>query len=236
MKRREIYAINPSKRKKTRKRKAKPMAKKRRKAVKRKRTYRRNPAKRRKTRSKARSIARRSFMGLSFKKALGNVPATQIGMFAAKAAAKLFGAEASETDPTSWDWASYLKAAGGGIGAGILANMVKPGTGQKVLEGSLNYIVFKALQNELISKNDWASQHLGDDDYSPDEYLLTGADENWFLGADGNAYPTDEMYRLPEASYGEVLQPPGPLGDVLVAPGPLGSVADNYRREYFHQV
>jgi len=180
-------------------------------------------------------------MGLSFKKAIGNVPAIQIGMFAAKAAAKLFGGSegapgASETNPNSWTWASYLKAAAGGVGAGILTNMVKPGAGQKVLEGSLNYIIFKALQNELIYKSEWAIQHFGDDDYTPDEYLLTGADENWFLGADGNAYPTDEMYRLPEASYGDVLQPPGPLGDVLVSPGPLGSVAENYRREYFQQV
>jgi len=175
-------------------------------------------------------------MGLSFRKALGNMPATQIGMWAAKAAAKLFGATASETDPASWDWASYLKAAMGGVGAGIISNMVKPGTGQKVLEGALNYVTFKAIQNELVVKSDWAVEHLGqDDEYVPDEYLLTGEDESWFLGQDGGTYPTDEMYRLPEAYMGDTLVRPGRLGDTLVPVDQLGSVADEYRRAYIHQ-
>lgn len=164
------------------------------------------------------------------------MPATQIGMFAAKWASKRFGSAATETDPASWTWDSYLKGAVGAVGAGFLANMLKAGTGQKVLEGGLNFMVFKALQNEVIAGSTWASSQFGASEYVPDEYLLTGQDEDWFMGADGNQYPTDEMYRLPEAGYGDVLQPVGPLGDALQPVGPLGSVQDQYRRAYNQQI
>ena len=223
------------------------MAKKRKPVRSRKRSYKSNPSKKRKIKSSAKSIAKRGFMGLSFKKAHGNVPATQIGMFAAKWAARrlVMGDSvnyATETDPGSWNYLSYLKAAFGGVGAGVLTNMLKPGAGQKVLEGALNYVVFKAIQNEIIYKSDWATAQFGAEDeaYTPDEYLLTGADENWFLGPDGNTYPTDERYRLPSADYaglGKTLQPVGPLGDLVRVDqlGAFGSVAEDYRRAYFHQ-
>lgn len=240
-KQRVIYAINPSKRKK-KKAKAKKkgvstMARKKRKPAKRKRVYRRNPAKRRKVRRTAKSVARRGFSGLSFKKALGNMVPAQVGMFAAKWACKRFGDnDATETNPSSWGWDSYLKGAVGGIGAGFLANMVKPGSGQKVLEGALNYITFKAVQNELVAKSSWAVEQFGADDYTPDEYLMTGEDESWFLGEDGNAYPTDEMYRLPEAGYGNALVDVGPLGESLVPVDQLGSVSERYRSAYNQQM
>jgi len=206
-----------------------------------KKRIRRNPAKRRRTRRSPGGISGRMFGSLNFKSALGNMPATQLGMFAAKWCAKRWGDAASETDPGSWNWASYVKGALGAVGAGILVSMLKPSMGQKALEGGLNIMMYKVLQNELISTNDWATGQFGQD-YTPDEYLLTGGEGDWFLGEDGNYYPSDERYRLPEAGYegygepslfGDTLQPVGPLGDTLEPVGPLG---DPYAETWFTQV
>jgi hypothetical protein len=159
-------------------------------------------------------------------------------MFAAKWAAKRFGDEASETDPGSWNWASYVKGAIGAVGAALLIKQLKPGMAQKALEGGMNLMMFKALQNEVIAKNDWAVSQFGaEDDYIPEEYLLTG-DNEWFLGQDGNYYPAQEDYRMPEASYGDVLEPVGPLGfgDALEPVGPLGDSDDPYAAAWFTSV
>lgn len=227
---RKIYLINPGK--KTKKRKANSMAKKKgKKKSAGKRKYKRNPGKKAK---RAVKYVKSSFMGLNFKNAMSGIFWTQSGMFGAKWMAKRFGADANETDPGSWDWSSYAKGAGGAIITAILANMVKPGKGQKVLEGGLNYVIFKAIQNELITQSDWAQEQFGaDDDYTPDEYLLTGEDD-WFLGADGNMYPSDERHRLPSAGYGDTLEPVGPLGfgDVLEPVGPLGE-SDPFKEAWF---
>lgn len=170
----------------------------------------------------------------------------QLGMFAAKWAAKRFDPDASETDPGSWNWSSYLKGSVGAVLGGMVANMLKPGSGQKALEGGLNLMIYKAIQNELISGSDWAAGQLGeddedydegyflgeDDDYVPDEYLLTGTDEYPLMfGEDGELYPADDIHRLPEVEmdgYGQ-LEPVGPLGQ-LEPVGPLG--ADPYSRAY----
>ena len=265
-KQREIYVINPTKTKpkRRRRRKAAPKKettgaatkgaltmKKRRRS--RKKAYRKNPStaprrgRGRRVAAKARKIGSRMFSGLSFKTVLKNMPAFQIGMWAAKKAARslVFGDAtnyATENDAGSWNYMSYLKGSIGGIGAALLVNMLKPGMGQKVLEGAANLMVYKALMNEVVYKSDWATAQFGadtdaDEAYTPDEYLMTGANEDWFLGQDGGIYPTDELYRLPEATYG-TLEPVGPLGR-LEPVGPLGfggSVADAYRSDYFHQI
>jgi hypothetical protein len=183
-----------------------------------------------------RRAATRLFGGLNFRAAIGSMPATQLGMFAAKWAAKRFGDEASETDPGSWNWASYIKGALGSVGAALLIKQLKPGMAQKALEGGLNLMMYKALQNELIANFDWASAQFGQD-YSPEEYLLTG-DENWFLGQDGNYYPAQEQYRLPEASYGDVLEPPGRLGfgDTLEPVTELGDSDDPFKKAWFDTI
>ena len=45
--------------------------------------------------------------GISCKIALKEQVPIQIGMLAAQWAAKRFGPDASELDPTTWSWASY---------------------------------------------------------------------------------------------------------------------------------
>lgn len=225
---------------------AKIMAKRRRrkspKTTTRKRRYRRNP-----TTSRTRRVARRATSGLSFRRALKNVISLDIGMFAAKFAAKRFGDQiASETDPTTWNAMSYVKAGVGAVGAGLLANMVRPGWGQKIMEGGLAWTVFKAVENEVIHGNATAEKWLGQD------YLYegVGADPNvlvldedstpYMTGQDGQLLPLDESHRmLPSMTYsGDVLTPPGRLGDVLTPPGRLGygddrmSMLTAYKRDY----
>lgn len=200
-----------------------------------KRTYKRrrrvaNPTRARKV---ARRISRglgRSLMGLNFKSALASVPYMQIGMFAAKIAAKRLGPDASETDPGTWNWSSYLKGSLGGAAAAIAVNAVKRGGGQKVLEGALNLMFFKAIENELVATSDWAKKWFGEDDYVPNEYLMTGTDQDpWMYADDGSLMPADDRHRLPEVPMGQ-LEPIGPLGQ-LEPVGPLGAV-DPWVRAY----
>lgn len=217
---REILVINPSK---GNNRKVKKMAKKK-----------KAQGKKGSIAKKAASGIGKTFGSLNFKKALKDVPAIQAGMFGAKWAAKRFGEAASETDPGSWNYASYLKASVGAVGAALLCNLVRPGMGQKSLEGGLNYIIFKALQNEVIAGNAWASAQFGaDDDYVPDEYgtpALVGETENgehFMLGEDANYYPADDSYR----DMTGILEPVGPLG-ALEPVGPLGQ-SDPFERAWF---
>jgi hypothetical protein len=214
-----------------------------RKRTKKRRSPRKNPARSRARRSYSR--ARATFAGLNIKGALKDVPATQLGMFATKWLAKRFGPAASEIDPESWDWSSYLKGGLGAVVAGYLAQMVKPGLGQKVMAGGLNLIIYKMLQNELVVQSEWAKAQFGadeDDEYYPDEYAGT---DNYLPGdvetdASGNTYllgEDNQWYELPEESVsgvGDVLEPVGPLGAYesgasLRSVGPLGD-DDAYRK------
>lgn len=246
----EILVINP--RKKRRKNKGeKTMVKKRKTTSKPKRRRRSNPSRSRKIARRASSAVAKSFMGLNFRKALSDMPMTQIGMFAAKWAAKRLDPDATETDPTSWNYSSYVKGALGGVAAAMLMNTAKRGSGQTVLNGALNLMMYKALQNELIGKSDWAKEQFGadDDDYVPDEYLLTGQDDDiydddvmllgtdqdpYMYAEDGSIVPATDDYRMqmPEVEMGGPLQPVGPLGEDILQPvGPLGA-ADPFTRAY----
>jgi len=174
-------------------------------------------------------------MGMNVKGALKAIPAGLIGMFAFKFGAKRFGEAASETDPNTWNWASYLKGALGAFAAGAIVQNIKPGMGQKVLEGGLLLAGYKLVQNELIAKSETAMNWLGADDdtqYFPSEYVST--DETgtpYLLGQNNQWYPVDESHRLPEYSgYGDELEPPGRLGDLLEPPGRLG---DAWQDAYF---
>lgn len=216
-----------------------------------KKGYKKNPSNPK--RGAAKRAARRigqSIMGLNIRKAIGDVLPTQAGMFAAKWAAKKFPGDsaATEIDPESWNAMSYVKGSIGAFVAGVAANTIKPGSGQAVLAGGINLMIYKAIQNELINKSDWARGQFGADDdvYTPDEYLMTGADEDIALPAlfgtdeypmmfdgNGNAVPATDDYRLPEVEmegYGDVLEVPGRLGDVLEVPGRLGE--DPFTRMY----
>jgi hypothetical protein len=203
-----------------------------------KRAPRRNPTRRRRT---TRAVTRRAsgaFHGLNFRSALKNIPMNTLGMFAAKWAAKRFGDAATETDPSTWNYASYLKGAAGAAAAGFVMNMIKRGTGQRVLEGGMSLMLYKLLQNELVVNSPFWSGQLGaDDDYQrvPGTIEANSEGDYYVLGEDYQWHPMDgaDDYRMEPELYGDLVAP-GPLGlgDSLVQPGPLGLGASDVDAMY----
>jgi hypothetical protein len=210
-----------------------------------KRSYRRNPSPRRKA---VALRVRQSFAGLNYRTALRNIPLGVIGMFVTKWAAKRGTPDALEADPATWNGMTYLKGGLGATAAGYVANMVKPGSGQKVLEGGLMLLLYKAVQNHLIPKNDFLMSQFGQASprYTPGDVEVNEAGEPFILGQDGQTWiPLDEGQAMPElmGAYGQdedwemmgdVLETPGRLGDVLETPGRLGQATSAaYTRALF---
>lgn len=201
-----------------------------------KRTYKRNPSPRRRTYKRAARRVSSTFRGLNFKGALKNIPYSLVGMFGAKFLAKKFGGGALETDPESWGWKEYLQGALGATATAFLAQTLKPGSGQKVLEGGLTLMAYEMVQNELIAGSEWASGQFGfnaygelggfgeDDDasYLPGDVETDDSGKPYLLGQDY------QWRELPEEGVSGTLQPVGPLG-TLEPVGPLGG-DDNYRK------
>lgn len=215
------------------------MARRRRRAAP-KRRIRRNPSRARRYARAASSRARGAIGGLHFKQALKNIPLNTMGMFAAKWAAKRWGDAATETDPSTWNYASYLKGALGAAGAGIIANMLKAGTGQRVLEGGMSLMLYKLVQNELIPKSTWATNQFGAV-RTPGTIEENAEGEPFILGEDMKWYPMEgaDDYRMMPEMYGDELTQPGPLGfgDELTQPGPLGAanLTDIYGRSFLRR-
>lgn len=219
---------------------ASTMARKR--TTRKRRAPRRNPSRARRT---TRRVARRAssgLAGLNFKAAMKNVPMNALGMFLAKWGAKRFGTAATETDPGTWNYASYLKGAAGAALGGILMNMLKGGSGQKVLEGGLSLMAYKLVQNELIPNSPfWSGQLGGANDRYPGVIEENDEGTPYILGEDNQWYPlegADEDRFMIEPGYGSSLVEPGPLGDALVEPGPLGasnSLDALYRRSFVNR-
>lgn len=186
---------------------------------------------------RARGLGRRAggaFMGLNFREALKNLTLFQLGMMAAKWSAKRFGPSATQIDPGSWNYGSYLKGALGGVAAGIGMNMIKPGSGQRVMEGALNLMAFQLLQNELIQKNEWATGQFGQDESNQVVYDDSGTP--FLTTSAGEMLPLDERHReeLPAvAGLSDDLEPVSHLGlgEALTRPGPLGQ-ADPIEQYY----
>src|SRR4030042_2264372 len=211
---REVLMINPRKGK-TRRRKAtakkgvKTMARKKRRSTRRRvaarpvartttrgrrrRSLRRNPSSPpSRGRRYARAAAGRLFGGLNFKTAIHEALPVLAGMFAAKFGARKFGG-GTETDPASWTWGTYLKAGAAAGVAAVLANMGRPGMGQKVLNGGICFLGLKLLQNELINNNATAQGWFGAD---PNALELDGEGTPWMISDDGSALPSEERPRL----------------------------------------
>jgi hypothetical protein len=199
-----------------------------------------NPRRKRRHNPRVGSALRSGFGGLNFKKFLADLPATQIGMWAAKWTAKRFSEEniADTADPGSWNYASYIKGGLGTVAAAVLMNMFRPGSGQRALEGGLNLMTFFALRNEVIEGNEWAKGQFGQEDEmalpeSAEDMVYEGEDgQPYFLGPDNEYYPADERHRLMMGMMGESLEPIGPMGAILEPVGPLGD-EDPYKK-IFH--
>lgn len=187
----------------------------------RKRTYRRrnpaNPRKKSTRRSYARAAGRRLMTGISIKQAFKDQIPIQFGMLAAKFMGKKLGGPAAEDlDPNSWNYISYAKMAAGALAAGLLANLIKPGTGQKAFTGGMSLVFHKVIRNELISQSTWAQQHFGEDD---DMYIDDGGTP--YVEVGGRLVPASEDYRM-----AGTLVRPNQLGQLVAVNelGQLGSV------------
>lgn len=218
---------NPAKRTTTRKPaitkgRATTMAKKKTK----KRSTRRNPSKRGSRAKRAIRYAGASFAGMNFRSAIKNVPLGLIGMFAAKYAAKRGTPDALESDPSTWNGMTYLKAALGATVAGYVGNMIRRGSGQKILEGGMLLIGYKVAQNHLIPKNSFLTNQLG---FGQEQYYTAGdvatndAGEPFVLGENGNWIPLDSgedvtaMLGQDDWMEGDVFETPGRLGQATQA-------------------
>lgn len=194
---------------------------------------RRNPSARVLARA-AGGRARSALGGMQIKTALKNIPLNVIGMLAGTWAAKRgtddLESSATQTDPESWTGMSYLKGSIGAFVAGFLGSMVRPGWGQKILEGGLSLMAYKVIQNELIPKSEWAARQFGADDEAA--AIAYGPDGVPYLLGQGYEMPVDERHRLPEgyAMLGDQLEVPGRLGSELEPPGRLG---DTWENAYF---
>jgi len=181
--------------------------------AKRRKSYRKNPTRARKTVRAAARRARSSIGGLNFKSALKDIPFGLIGMLGAKFLAKRMGGGAIEGDSSTWGAAEYLKGGIGAVASGFLANMIKPGSGQKVMNGGLMLMAYEMVQNELIAKSEWAKGQFGADDYS---YQPGDVESD----ASGRAYMLGDDYQwrqLPEVESSAVmgrLEPVSHLGQL----------------------
>lgn len=218
---REILVVNPRKKTAGRSgRKVKTMAK----AKRGKKRAGKKPAKRRKNPRKKRGgygkrAAKRLTSGLSIRSALKDQIPIQLGMLAAQWTAKRFGPDASELDPTTWGWSSYAKGVAGGFAAGMIANAIRPGLGQKVLTGALAHITHRLVRNKLIEMNPTLISQFGADE----EGLYIDDDGTPYAASGGEYLPLDEEHRmLPSGSVmGGTIVPATRLGQ-LEPVGPLG--------------
>ncbi|MDD5547235.1 MAG: hypothetical protein PHO67_08800 [Candidatus Omnitrophica bacterium] len=208
----------------------------------------------------ARRAGGRLFAGLNVKSAIHEGIPMLLGMFAAKLGARKFGG-GTETDPTTWSWGTYLKAGAGAFAGAFAANLIRPGMGQRVLNGGLAFVLFKLVENELVTKSPKAQEWFGAPEDALEGYGYFGADPNvlqldgegtpWMMSDDGQMLPLDERHRmglgeswdgedtdLPElqGTWGEALVSRGRLGgfgEALVTPGRLGQdVREDYIAKY----
>lgn len=222
-----------------------------------KKLYRRNPesfepnpsAKTSTAKRYARRAGGRLLAGINLKSAIREGVPTIAGMFLAKGFARKWGG-GTETDPTTWTWGTYAKAIVGTVGGAMAANMIRPGTGQRVLNGGMAFVLFKIVQNELITKSEKMSGWFGEDlpelegyGNDPNILQLDGDGNPWMMSSDGTMIPVDERHRMmgeddieDGGTWGDALVTPGPLGklgEVLVTPGRLGTnERENYIERY----
>ena len=167
--------------------------------------------------------------GLSIRTALKDQVPIQIGMLASQWAAKRFGPEASELDPATWGVSSYVKGAAGAFAAGMIANLIRPGLGQKVLTGGLAHITHKLVRNKLVESNPTLIAQFGEDE----EGIYVDDDGTPYAASGGEYLPLDEEHRmLPSGSVmGDSIVEASPLGQ-LEPVGPLGDDFTEYARVY----
>ena len=184
-------------------------------------TKKKGKKKGKKRRNNPSAISRsRGFMsGLSVKSSVKNSIPMVAGMFLSKFVGKRFGGGGDTLDADSWTARTFLQMGLGAVGAGVIGNFIKPGFGQKAMDGATAKLIFDILNYELVLKNETMRGLFGQDD---DDYDLQYEElplEGW--GVD-DSYRYD-LPELPEGMEGE-LEPVGRLGfgDVTLPTSRLG--------------
>jgi len=242
----EILLINPGKKKKKRKpsktvgkkrktNKKKPtknkglaMAKKRRRRT---TIVRRNPSRMRKNPSKGRSVARRTIAGINPKKAITDAVKGQPGMLMAEFFAKKFGKEGKSIFEEGWSWENFAWSIGGAFAAGLAGNMIKPGSGNKMVEHGLGLVLNKLIQDKMIQQNATLKAALGQASSVTNRYR-----QNQYLNpAAATSMRQYDMYGnriVPNSTYNTAMNgqvtPANSLGGMVVPEGVLGNVIDMY--------
>jgi len=244
----EIVTINPrsSGKKKPKKKASKKMAEKKKKKKTTKKKKKKNPS----VGGAARAVgsrARSTFGGMKIKKALENTIPHVAGALAAKWAVKKFPGVDGGGDKENWSWGNYLAGGCGSFVAGAIAENVKRGSGQLVLEGGLTLLGYKLFVNEIAVGSEFLEEQfgaddeeegivlLGDEEAEEGDLLLGDDGEIYMMGADGYTRPVGEQHRVMAAemnrralasrAMGGELERPGALGGELERPGALGEMA-----------
>lgn len=202
---------------------------------------RRGPAKRGKGRSKRRSYTRNPsaagiLSGTGIPGAAKSMLPMISGAMLAKLAQKRFGDKTHES--SNWTWKDYAAGGIGSLVASIAARHLlraSAATSQKVLEGGLLILAFKAITQEIVPMSAAATSWLGEDgeQYTAGDLYQTDEGETYLLGENGEW--TDITTYLPETTgcndeqtaIGDMVVEPGPLGDIVAPPGPLGDAFDD---------
>ncbi|MDD3380007.1 MAG: hypothetical protein PHD68_02165 [Rugosibacter sp.] len=166
----------------------------------------------------------------------------EIGILAARFAKKRLGPAADDYDPTTWNVWSDVKGAAGAVAGGLIANAIKPGTGQKVMLGGLLYIADRIVRNNIINQSPWAIAQFGADEEQGGEGMYVDESGDPYASTAQGMMPLTEEHRaLPTGSaygYGDSLVTPSALGGRLEPIGPMGYLGQSndfreFARSYY---
>jgi hypothetical protein len=164
--------------------------------------------------------AKGAFSGLNFRSGIKDSAILALGMFLTQFGCKRFSSEfeANLGDPQSWSAMSYVKGGIAGTVAAIAGNMLRPGIGQKLLEGSFAHLLFQLAQNYGIQPNDTMKSWFGQDPMNLPEVQFDAQGNPLMMGAWGQV-PITEDYRM----LGDEVVSEDRYGDVQASPGRLGN-------------
>jgi len=232
------YKQNPTRKGKTMARKRKRRTPTR--SIVRRRTPRRNPSRTRTAARRAGGALRSLFTARNLVDSVKQVG----GMMATQFFAKRF-ADGGGANDQDWSWQNYTWGLAGATASGLVAEMIKPGSGKEFFKGGLSLLGYKLIVNELSDKSEFISEYFGEGDiflgtdgnqYSPGDTYLGQDGEVYLLGQDGMWRPTSDEYRNagmymgPPTSLGETVMPPSSLGETVMPPSSLGE--DPYARVF----
>ena len=167
------------------------------------------------------SSAKSALGNLSFKTGFKNAVWLFAGMFAAQFGAKKFGGEntANLGQPETWTAMSYVKGGISGTVFAVVANMLRPGSGQKVIEGSIAHLLFQLAQNYGVNASEWAKGQFGEVNPGlPELQMGPGGDMELLGYGYGEAIPITDDYRM----LGDEVVNRDQFGDLQASAGRLG--------------